>query len=352
MRREIQPDRGFRWISGVNPTYKSNLSVDMNDSTQTWYSLTPSGAVTLGNLTPVGQNSGQVGCRWPPNGHQLAACINLPARCQLWGPFWLHRRELYVPLPLPVYCLESDLDPETQLPDKIFRMHWQQGYWQLRPEHRHQPIETIGGRYLIEGSALAAFWSDGEQSPPHLQPFPWETLTLSRNRREQFQVAEEGGFFAEMTTLMHPGWSIALLGFGEWEPPAWGQLGAGGTPVAIAPTRVRDSWLHRECPQASGGILLTGALWQQEGQTVSVPVPPVPMRGYAADLGIPWQSWKTVRDRRDRTQTVKVLTPGEWLTPAGAVYLWDGEPPMRRSQPLRDRYNRHVLGYGHLWLFE
>ncbi|WP_051017283.1 hypothetical protein [Dactylococcopsis salina] len=67
---------------------------------------------------------------------------------------------------------------------------------------------------------------------------------------------------------------------------------------------------------------------------------------------MPWQSWTTVRDRNDSQQTVRVLTPGEWLTPAGAVYLWERESPARRSGPLSDQFHRDALGYGHLWLFE
>lgn len=75
-----------------------------------WLTLTPAGPLSLGNLTPVGQNSGQVGCRWPPNGHQLAACLGLPSSARLWGPFWhslASPKSFYVPLPLPVYALDE-----------------------------------------------------------------------------------------------------------------------------------------------------------------------------------------------------------------------------------------------------
>lgn len=49
------------------------------------------------------------------------------------------------------------------------------------------------------------------------------------------------------------------------------------------------------------------------------------------------------------------LVPGEWMTPAGAVYLWEDTAPIQQSGPYRDPLNpmkRDVLGYGHLWLFE
>ena len=46
-----------------------------------------------------------------------------------------------------------------------------------------------------------------------------------------------------------------------------------------------------------------------------------------ATTGEPWQTWKRVPDRKDRSRKVSVLTPGEWLTPAGAVYLWPSAAP-------------------------
>jgi hypothetical protein len=111
-------------------------------------------------------------------------------------------------------------------------------------------------------------------------------------------------------------------------------------------------WLSAECPNSTGAVLLTGALWQKQNWKRSVPYPSSAIRAYAADTGIPWQSWKKVRDRHRPEQQVSVLTAGEWLTPAGAVYLWDGAAPVQQSGPLPDRFQRHVLGYGHLWLFE
>ncbi len=325
-----------------------------------WYSITPAGTVAIGNLTPVGQNSGQVGCRWPPNGHHLAACLNLPSNCQIWGPFWWYAGEtdIYVTLPLPVYRLESKTE---ELPQEIFRLQWRDQQWQVRSEHQTQPIEIIGGKYLISGYILKVFWQAGKFKNPLLKKFPWETLTLSHNSREDFQVKDEGGFFAEMTTLMLPRWSILVKVIGDCTLPDWGFLGAGGTPVAIAPVKeVKDNWLTVDCTKSTGAVLLTGALWQRNDMSsathcdrqVSCPVPPFPIKAYAADTGVPWQSWKRVRDRHDPEKRVSVLTPGEWMTPAGAVYLWEGTVPLLKSEPVRDSYNRHVLGYGHLWLFQ
>lgn len=322
-----------------------------------WYSITPAGTVAIGNLTPVGQNSGQVGCRWPPNGHHLAACLKLPSNCQILGPFWYKGEgNIYVTLPLPVYRLESNTE---ELPQEIFRLQWRDGQWQKRSEHQEQEIEIIGGRYLIGGNTLKAFWQAGKLKDPQLQNFPWETLTLSHNSREDYQVKDEGGFFAEMTTLMSPGWSILVKVMGDckldkWK---WGFLGAGGTPVAIAPVEIKDNWLTADCANPTGAILLTGALWQQGDRKVSCPVPPFPIKAYAADTGVPWQSRKKVKhrdekDNPDAEKRVEVFTPGEWMTPAGAVYLWEGTPPLSKSEPLLDAYHRHVLGYGHLWLFE
>ncbi|MFB2976534.1 type III-B CRISPR module-associated Cmr3 family protein [Microseira sp. BLCC-F43] len=325
-----------------------------------WYTIAPAGAIAIGNLTPVGQNSGQVGCRWPPNGHQLAACLNLPKDCQLWGPFWYSGREMYVTLPLPVYCLESKT---LELPQEIFRMQWRDEQWQVRPEHQAQAIELIGGRYLIAGKTLKQLWQQGQMknSQLQLQELPWQTLTLSHNSREDYQVKDEGGFFAEMTTLIKPGWSILVKVIGEYEKdkpddqknkPKWSFLGAGATPVLISPVRVIDSWLTAECSNSTGAVLLTGALWQQGHRKVSCPVPSVPIKAYAAETGIPWQSWKKVKHHDDSNRRVQVLTPGEWMTPAGAVYLWEGTAPLKQSEPLPDSHHRHVLGYGHLWLFE
>ncbi|WP_414582400.1 hypothetical protein [Scytonema sp. PCC 10023] len=317
-----------------------------------WYAITPAGTVAIGNLTPIGQNSGQVGCRWPPNGHQLAACLSLPKDCQLWGPFWYFGRDIYVTLPLLVYRLVS---PEP-IPKEIFRIQWRDEQWRVRPEHQGKEIEIVGGRYLIRGNSLKTFWKTGQLRDAPLQEPPWKTLTLSHNSREDFQVKDEGGFFAEMTTLMNPGWSILVKVIGNYTPPDsnWSFLGAGGTPVVITPVRVMDSWLEAECPNATGAILLTAALWQKGNDKVSIPYPPPHegIKAYAAETGVPWQSWKRVRDRHDQEKRVQVLTPGEWMTPAGAVYLWEGVAPLQKSAPLPDNFNRHVLGYGHLWLFE
>jgi hypothetical protein len=323
----------------------------MNHPMLRWYSLTPAGPVTLGNLTPVGQNSGQVGCRWPPNGHQLAACIKLPTNCQQWGPFWLFEDTLYVLLPQTVYALVEDLQDDTS-PSAIYRLKWDGRYWQVQQEHKDKPIEIVGGKYLISGDQLAkAFWQRGASTSPQLKSLPWRTLILSHNSREDYQVKDEGGFFAEMTTLLDPGWSVLVGIIGAYTLAKWGVLGAGGMPVAIAQVEGDWSWLGATCPEATGGILLTGALWQKEEQKISWPCPPLPIKAYAAEKGEPWQSWKKVVDRKEPGRRVSVLTPGEWLTPAGAVYLWDGERP-EQSGPLNDPFNRHALGYGHLWLFK
>jgi len=323
-----------------------------------WYKIIPTGPITIGNLTPVGQNSGQVGCRWPPNGHQLAACLNLPSQSQLWGPFWEYKSEFYVPLPLPVYTLDLNI-ASPNLPRNLYRMQWTNTeQWQVQPEHQGKDIEVIGGQYLIPGNTLQLFWQEqklmfksGTAPDNLLQPLPWSSLTLSHNRRQDFQVVDEGGFFAEQTTLMAPGWSILVKIIGDYQPPDWGILGA-GTPVTMSPIQEKNNWqwLTASCPQPQGGILLTAALWQQPGRKISVPKPPG-VKGYAAEMGIPWQSWKKVRDRKDPNRRVSVLTPGEWMTPAGAVYLWEGTPPVSESGPYPDAFHRDALGYGHLWLF-
>lgn len=321
-----------------------------------WYTITPTGPIAIGNLTPVGQNSGQVGCRWPPNGHQLAACLDLPGDAQLWGPFWYGGRTLYVPLPLPVYTLDlADRRSPDELPKNLYRMEWDaRERWQVREEHRGEEIEVIGGQYLIPASTLEQFWQSGEwefSGDNALRNLPWETLTLSHNSRENFQVKDEGGFFAEMTTLLTADWSILVKIIGAYEPPDAGILGA-GTPVRISSVQSRSRWdnLGADCAAPKEAILLTGALWQRFPDKISVPAPPG-VGGYAAEMGVPWQSWKKVRDRNDAGRRVSVLTPGEWMTPAGAVYLWENTAPVSRSGPLPDRFNRHVLGYGHLWLF-
>ncbi|MEA5498323.1 hypothetical protein VB834_15085 [Limnoraphis robusta Tam1] len=325
-----------------------------------WYTITPTGPITIGNLTPVGQNSGQVGCRWPPNGHQLAACLNLPSHAQLWGPFWYCDPNLYVLLPLPVYTLDiAENRASNELPQRLYRLVWdEQEQWQVQSQHQGQEIEVIGGQYLIPINTLEDFWrsqewsfSSGKPDDNELKHLPWKTLTLSHNSREDFQVKDEGGFFAEMTTLLDPDWSILVKIIGEYEPPNTGILGA-GTPVTVRCVRGRSRWekLGAECPNPREAILLTGALWQQPQTKLSCPTPPG-VKGYAAEMGVPWQSWKKVRDRHDPTRRVAVLTPGEWMTPAGAVYLWAGTSPVSYSGPLPDPFNRHVLGYGHLWLF-
>jgi len=333
----------------------------MSELEQSWYSISPAGTVAIGNLTPVGQNSGQVDCRWPPNGHQLAACLNLSTDCTLWGPFWYFRRTVYVTLPLPVYRLESS----QKMPPEIFRMVWEGDRWQVQSQHRDASIEVVGGRYLIPGNSLKQLWKAGRLTNPENNPLlcelPWQKLTLSHNSREDFQVKDEGGFFAEKTTLMDPGWSmvVKIIGNYDWQQrlpdPPWSCIGAGGTPVSVKPEKISASWLEgkAESFQGTGAVLLTGALWYEEENFLSVPYPPqVPIAGYAAEVGIPWQSWKSVRDRHNPERKVQVLTPGEWLTPAGAVYLWEGEAPLETSAPLPDRHHRHCLGYGHLWLFE
>jgi len=320
-----------------------------------WYSITPAGPVAIGNLTPVEQNSGQVGCRWPPNGHHLAGCLGLPQRAQLWGPFWYNGTTLYVPVPQTVYAL-PDPNP-TQSggppppPQDIFRLQWREGYWQPLPQHQGQDIELLGDRYLMPINSLRDFWPRYQSTTAQLVHLPWQTLTLSHNRRKDFQVVEEGGFFAEMTTLMNPGWSLAVRLMGDFTPPRWSTLGAGGTPVVINPLRESWDWLGDPCPNATGAVLLTGALWSDAPAKLSRPHPEG-IRAYAATTGEPWQTWKRVPDRKDRSRKVSVLTPGEWLTPAGAVYLWPSAAPVAQSGPMPDPFQRHVLGYGHLWLFE
>ncbi len=120
----------------------------------------------------------------------------------------------------------------------MYRLLWDDvaGMWSKQPEHEKQEIEVIGGRYLISTQALKSFWQSGKfpRSPLPLQKLPWETLTLSHNSREDFQVKDEGGFFAEMATYLHPGWSILVKVIGDnEETPRLSTLGAGGTPVAI-----------------------------------------------------------------------------------------------------------------------
>lgn len=323
----------------------------------TWFSITPSAPITIGNLTPVGQNSGQVGCRFPPNGHHLAGCLNLPTNCQLWGPFWWKFPSLYVVLPQTIYTVDVDRGT-LALPDNFYRMQWVSGQWQVQPQHQEQPIELIGGRYLIEANTLKSFWHQGHwNSNQDLALLPWTHLTLSHNSREDYQVKDEGGFFAEMTTLLDPEWAIVVKIKGDYTPPVWSSLGAGGTPVVIQSERrgQRYDWLggpvDNTTGDSTGGILLTGALWQQGTQKSSIPYPNLPIKAYAADLPIPWQSWTKVKTRHHPNQKMQVLTPGEWLTPAGAVYLWEDKSSLFQSGPLSDVYHRDALGYGHLWLF-
>ena len=188
-----------------------------------------------------------------------------------------------------------------------------------------------------------------------------------------------------MATLMQPGWSILVKIIGDYIPPRSGCLGAGATPVAINPLpKIRDKWLNSAPEQPQGAVLLTGALWRKEPKLdpepkidpeskldpkpkldpVSVPCPTFSngsrVVAYAAEAGIPWQSWKNVKHRHNKQKEISVLTPGEWLTPAGAVYLWGENSPVSKSEPLRNpdkapdylkRFNHWALGYGHLWLF-
>lgn len=335
-----------------------------------WYSLVPAGGVALGNLTPVGQNSGQVGYRWPPNGHQLAACLRLPRNCQIWGPFWhwsSQPYEIYVTLPQTSYYLEADRPNLDVLPKRIFRSQYREERWQVKSEHQQQNIVNIGGEFLIRGTYLSNFWQRGELRKPPLIPLSqvWQPLTLSHNRRDNYQVPDEGGFFAEMATVMQPGWSILVKIWGDYTPPEAACLGAGSTPVAINPLpRIRDEWLDSRPDKSQGAILLTGALWQEKPQPLSIPYPTFAdgsqVKAHAAETGIPWQSWKHVQHRQNQQQKISVLTPGEWLTPAGAVYLWEANSSIRKSEPLRNppdskkefkRFNHWALGYGHLWLF-
>jgi hypothetical protein len=325
-----------------------------------WYTLTPAGPLTLGNLTPVGQNSGQVGCRWPPNGHHLAAALELPKTAQLWGPFWFYRGDLYLPMPQGVYTdAKNPLQPE-QLSKGInlYRMRWDSG-WCLQEAHLHTPteVEQLGGRLLIKSQDFQQLWKAGSLKPAKLlKPLPWQTLTLSHNRRENYEVVQDGGFYAEMTVLLNPGWSILVNCLGNGAPPDRSSLGAGRTPVviqALDPARTKNwDFLGAACAGADGAVLLTSALWSDATQKVSLPYPPgaEPM-AYAAELGEPWQSWKYLASPKTGMPR-SVLTPGEWSTPAGAIYRWAKQAPVQRSGPFPDRFNRHVLGYGHLWLFK
>jgi hypothetical protein len=145
--------------------------------------------------------------------------------------------------------------------------------------------------------------------------------------------------------------AIAVKIIGNYTPPPDSFLGAGATPVVIKTLRRNWDWLGAPCADATGAVLLTAALWEQPKEKMSVPHPNFPIKAYAADSPSPWQSWKKVKDRNNPQQKVPVLTPGEWLTPAGAVYLWEGESPVSQSGPLTDAYHRDALGYGHLWLF-
>ena len=332
-----------------------------------WYRITPSGAVAIGNLTPVGQNSGQVGCRWPPNGHHLAACLALPRYCQIYGPFWhwhQYADEIYVPLPQTVYCLKQ-IEP-NQIPQEIFNSQWNetQQTWSVRPEHQEELSDVclIGGEYLILGRLLANLWNKGFLSLKSLIPVDsvWQSLLLTHNSREDYLVKDEAGFFAEMATLMQPGWSILvkIISSAEkqnYQPPSWGCLGAGSIPVAINPIpELDDWWLTPTVDNPRGAVLLTGALWQKGQKRISLPYPnlksPHAIKAYAASEPVAWQSWTTIK-RPHRGQAQR-LTPGEWLTPAGAVYLWSGKSPINKSIPYPDPYHRDALGYGHLWLFE
>lgn len=315
-----------------------------------WYRIYPTGPVSISNFAPVGQNSGQVACRWPPNGHHLAACLQLPQNCQLLGPFWHRDHSVFVTLPLPVYRLVT-------APESFYRQQYnaQLHGWEVQAQHQDEKIEVVGGRYLISDQSLQSLWQQGRVTNTgfNLCPLPWKTLTLSHNRREDYQVVEEGGFFAEMTTLLDSDWSLVVGIRGNYQPPEMGTLGAGGTPVSIQPYPYQGDWLTNPCPNASGAVLLTGALWTEAdtGQRLSIPQPPVTLQGFAADSGQPWQTWKTVKDRSDAQKRVRVLAPGEWLTPAGAVYLWAGQSPVQTSGPYPDPWHRDALGYGHLWLF-
>ncbi|NLQ05443.1 hypothetical protein [Cylindrospermopsis raciborskii] len=311
-----------------------------------WYKITPSGSLTLGNLTPVGQNSGLVGCRWPPNGNQLAATLNLPRNSQMWGPFWGYENNLYLPLPQTAYTVTGSTSSPYR---ELYRMFWDRG-WQLQDQHKE--IEHLGGGHLIRAEGLKQLWQQGKLrvTDEQLKPLPWKTLTLSHNRRENFQVVEEGGFYAEKTILLDPGWSIFVKIMGEELPYNHGILGAGRTPVSITglTTARTENWeyIGETNGKANSAILLTPALWSNPRTKTSLPYPPeFPPVSYAAELGKPWQTWKTLPDEQTR------LTPGEWLTPAGAVYKWQ-TPPLTRSGPYPDSFNRDKWGYGHLWFYE
>jgi hypothetical protein len=237
----------------------------------------------------------------------------------------------------------------------LYRLLEEEGYWTCQSQHEGGPIKIVGGSLLISVQELRILWHDKHlqvQEGTVIRP-PWRTLTLSHNSREDFQVKEEGGFFAEMTTLLDPGWSILVGIRGDYTPPEWTTLGAGGTPVVVQAVSLMKSawkWLMDPCPNSTGGVLLTGSLWGKG--SYSYPCPDARIRAYAAETGQPWQSWKRIKDRSDPNRRVQVLTPGEWLTPAGAVYLWDGDAPMEQSGPLPDPFHRDALGYGHLWLFK
>ena len=106
-----------------------------------WYRIYPTGPVSISNFAPVGQNSGQVACRWPPNGHHLAACLQLPQNCQLLGPFWHRDHSVFVTLPLPVYRLVT-------APKSFYRQQYNaQLYgWEVQAQHQDEKIEVVGGR--------------------------------------------------------------------------------------------------------------------------------------------------------------------------------------------------------------
>ena len=189
--------------------------------------------MAIGNLTPVGQNSGQVGCRWPPNGHHLAGCLGLPQRAQLWGAFLVQRHHpLCAGAPNGLCPARIPTQPSPvgrrRPPQDIFRLQWREGYWQPLPQHQGQDIELLGDRYLMPINSLRDFWPRYQSTTAQLVHLPWQTLTLSHNRRKDFQVVEEGGFFAEMTTLMNPGWSLAVRLMGDFYPtPAGAPWGPG-----------------------------------------------------------------------------------------------------------------------------
>ncbi|WLT40401.1 hypothetical protein NON20_24270 (plasmid) [Synechocystis sp. B12] len=163
-----------------------------------WYRIVPTGPISISNLAPVGQNSGQVAVVGPPMAIIIAACLQLPKSCQLLGPFWHQdgalRGKVFVPLPLSVYQL---VNLDSNWSGFLYRQQYnpQLKGWEVQPAHIDEEIDVVGGRYLIQDKSLRDLWQQKQlRIGSDIVSLPWQTLTLSHNRRENFEVVDEGGF--------------------------------------------------------------------------------------------------------------------------------------------------------------